>query len=54
MSSLTAFYPKPPPGHWLYEAVMSFVKRHDPRTLPGAALYAGIGLAIGLLIGGVS
>lgn len=53
MTAGTAFYPKPPPGHWLYEAIMSFVKKYDPRTLYGALLYAGMGLAIGILLGGL-
>jgi len=54
VSAGTAFFPKPPPGHWLYEAIMTFVRKNDPRSLGGALLYAGIGLALGMLLGGAS
>lgn len=47
--SYAAFAPRPPRGplDWLSD----FVRRNDPTTARGCALYAVIGLALGFLLG---
>ena len=51
MTAGTAFFPRPPRGpmDWLSD----FVRRNDPRTWRGALLYAVVGLAVGLALGGL-
>ena len=40
-----------PPGDGWYERILVFLKKHDPRTMRGALVYALPGFALGWVLG---